>query len=179
MNPITKLTLITVVALLLARPTVATDVECFAVSDSGLGLAPLDNPDSCYVPHKWWELRGETKWQGIWELRWWDGWVHTGPYVDGKKHGRWELRRGGEVHTGQYAGDKPHGQWEERYASGTVLTKNYINGMRHGWWEEIILRDGSKRTGHYVDGKKHGRWTKQLLDGTVITENYVNGVLQE
>ena len=44
------------------------------------------NPEHCYLRN--------GKWTGIWEERYADGRVQTGPYVNGKQQGIWEARGG-------------------------------------------------------------------------------------
>ena len=87
-------------------------------------------------------MNGER--HGQWELRWADGGVHIGPIVDGKRNGQWEWR---------YVIEKT--DWNEEQTG--VSKGPYVDGKRHGRWE-IRHSDGTVKIGHFVDGKKHGEW---------------------
>lgn len=167
---ICKRTLLTITALLFATPIFATDY-CVAVerADDDGKVTPLDsNLGSCYG---WF-----GKWQGIWELRFADGQVETGTYVNDKQHGLWKQRDpDGRVDVGPVVNGKRHGLWVLRLANGVVETGQFVDGKRHGWWKfEGNIVGG----GRYVSGKRHGRWEAQLPDGTVKILNFVNGTLQ-
>lgn len=86
-----------------------------------------DNPDSCY-------LFGKRS--GLWELRFADGRVESGPMVQGNGHGRWEIRTAnGDFTAGPTVHGKKHGQWEERFANGTVAIGPYVDHQMHGQWQ--------------------------------------------
>ena len=72
-------------------------------------------------------LRNGKK-QGRGVLRFAGGTVEEGPYVDGKRHGRWVRRLAGVVLEGPYVDGKQHGQWVVRFANGTVWENTYVNG---------------------------------------------------
>ena len=110
--------------LLIALPAMAVE-NCIAVQkkEGDRELSALaTNPDYCYTRN--------GKWTGIWEVRYANGNVDTGPMVDGKRHWQWEFRHAdGIVGTGPYVDGKQHGQWEFRFADGSVIHNNIINGQ--------------------------------------------------
>ena len=54
-----------------------------------------------------------------------------GPYVDGKKHGRWTERLAdGGVAEGPYVDDKPHGRWTLRFGDGSTKVREFRHGER-------------------------------------------------
>ena len=88
--------------------------------------------------------------QGHWYEDWADGNEWDGPYVDGKRHGRWELR-----------------------GEGFYVGKSKENGSR------LVLSKRGEWDGPYVDGKRHGRWSlRSLASGSTVREEfYANGDL--
>ena len=90
----------------------------------------------------------------------WPSWnVKKGPYVEGKRHGRWVEHYD---HLGEYLWEGP-----------------YVEGKKYGDWVIYRRRDKKKRVrggGSYVEGKRHGRWvwysSRKKLEGT-----YKNGEL--
>ena len=56
--------------------------------------------------------------------------VSTGRLQDGKRTGRWVIRFGnGTVWEGPYVNDKKHGRWVWRDADGSVEIETYVNGV--------------------------------------------------
>ena len=55
----------------------------------------------------------------------------NGPYVDGKKHGRWVFRfADGGVQEGSYVDGKNHGRWVFRLAGGSVVSETtWVDGV--------------------------------------------------
>ncbi len=128
------------------------------------------NPASCY-------RNGEP--HGLWEMRFADGMVQTGTFVDGKKHGSWEERdESGFVSIGIYVDDKRHGQWEERLPDRTVWTGSYVDDKPHGQWE-VRFANGDVNTGPFVEGEQHGQWEMRLADGKVANHTYHHGELRK
>ena len=103
---------------------------CVATNDGEYVYPAASNADFCY--------RHDDEWQGRWEVRGvddFDGEVSTGPYVDGKRHGRWKIRTtDGEVFTGRYVNDDWHGQWDLRTAGSNLWTARFVRGERQGDW---------------------------------------------
>ena len=116
----------------------------------------------------------DGKRHGRWVVRYADGSVHEGPYVDGKAHGRWVARGAdGTVGKGPVVDGKQHGHWVVRQADGDVHEGPYVDGKRHGRW---VAReaDGTVAEGPVVDDKRHGHWVVRLADGTVWEGPYVD-----
>lgn len=121
---------------------------------------------SIYNVHRWFEHW--YRWYGRWSL---PGYGDThrkaleeGPYVEGKRHGRWVVRRSYGINLptqyssdynhiikqeGPYVGDKKHGDWIHYFSDGNVEAK-----------------------GSYVDNKKHGDWIHYFPDGSVRIKAY-------
>ena len=118
--------------------------------------------------------------QGTGTLKWaWDGHQEdieaTGRLRTGKRHGRWVMRwADGGVSEGPYVEGKRHGPWEERWANGTVGEGLYVEGKRHGRW---IIRDanGIVNEGPYLEGKQHGKWVARQGRRVVAQARFVEG----
>ena len=129
--------------LLAANPVAAHHVECIG----DLVLGELTEHAHCFKD-------GEL--HGRWEVRYADGDVATGPYVNGKQHGQWEYRHAdGGIDTGPMVDGNRHGRWEVRPAKGPVEIGSYVNGKRHGLWEDHwgrgIVSCNTFKNGEYVD----------------------------
>ena len=115
---------------------------------------------------------------GQWVVRYADGDVSEGPYVDGKRHGQWVLRTAdGDVQEGPYVDGKRHGQWVLRFADGRVEEGPVVDGKQHGQWVARAA-DGDVQEGPIVDGKHHGQWVRRYADGTTECDEYVHGEYQ-
>ena len=114
--------------------------------------------------------------QGTGALKWsWDDDQETiettGRLRAGKRHGGWVMRwADGGVSEGPYVEGKRHGPWVERWANGTVGEGRYVEGQRHGKW---VIRDGYGvvNEGPYLEGKQHGKWVARR-DGRVVAEGH-------
>ena len=124
-----------------------------------------------------------------WELRTWDD--ASGSYVDGKRHGDWELSKNNEDDIekkyydvnwmrwkGPFVDGKPHGVWRQEASDGTIKGCYYQEGKKRDCW---LYKDGLGNTydGPIVVGKKHGVWNEFYFlteDHTLYIEgSYVNG----
>ena len=115
------------------------------------------------------------KMHGPWVVRFANGSVHEGPYVEGKRHGQWVERfADGGAAEGSWVEDKRHGQWILRYPNGDVWRGPFVNGKRHGDWIERNA-DGTSRQGPYVEGIKQGDWVEHDDDGTSRRGSYKEG----
>ena len=110
--------------------------------------------------------------EGIAEYRWGDGYSHTGPIFDGKKHGTWTKRKNGHlIDRGPFVNGKKHGIWvvtnygyvDSRGYALPVETGPYVNGKKAGVWEKKWK--GATFKGAYVDGKQDGVWVYTIFDG--------------
>ena len=104
---------------------------CLDGKASGQGTLTLWGGDLVYEGG----MRG-GKPHGYGTLRFADGAVHEGSYVDGERHGQWVERLAGDVFEGPYVDSKRHGQWVWRFVSGAVYEGPYVDGERHGQWVE-------------------------------------------
>ncbi len=78
------------------------------------------------------ELRS-GKWHGHWVVRYADGHVHEGPYVDGKAHGHWVIREAdGDVGEGPYVDDEKHGRWVYHWSNGKCAFLDFSRGEEIG-----------------------------------------------
>ena len=112
---------------------------------------------------------------GDWVWKYPDGQVESGPYVDGEQHGRWlvEPPDGGRL-EGPYVDGEKSGQWVETFASGNVGEGPYVEGQRNGHWV-WTYPDGQVESGPYVDGEQHGDWVELFANGNVAEGPYLNG----
>jgi len=73
--------------------------------------------------------------EGPWVIRFADGEVEEGPFVDGQRHGYWVGRGANDnVYEGPYVDGEPNGHWVVRFANGTVSEGPVVDGERHGQW---------------------------------------------
>ena len=150
--------------------------------------------DDIYYVHRWYEHW--YSWYGYWSLPG-SGNNHRealdeGPYVEGKRHGRWVVRRDYSIslpgweglpdsgwmvikQEGPYVGGRRHGDWVYYFPDGSVEAKgSYVNNERHGSWVHYFP-DGSVRIkASWVNNKRHGKWV--TTDGSYESfTSYVNG----
>ena len=96
----------------------------------------------------------------------------------GKKEGEWVERMmlAEELHTwrGPYVKGKRHGKWE---VVGLLTRKvwggPYVKGKRHGHWIGYLM--GLTTAGTYVDDERHGEWVYRHLNGYQSKGVYRNG----
>ena len=113
---------------------------------------------------------------GRWAIRFSNGLVEEGPYVAGNRHGHWVIRfPNGVVEEGPFVDAKRHGRWIVRFPIGTVEEGPFVDGRRHGRWIVRFLI-GTVEEGPFVDGKRHGHWIIRFPDETVEEGPYVDGV---
>ena len=116
--------------------------------------------------------------QGMGTLTWiWDGnrQTATGHVEGGKRSGYWVLRfADGGVEEGPFVEGEPNGHWVLRFANGNVEEGPMVNGQQNGHW---IVRnaDGTVGEGPVVEGTSHGNWVIRRADGTVEEWLYRNG----
>ena len=104
-----------------------------------------------------------------------DDWVHEGPYVYGKRSGRWiEKTADGAVLEGPYVDGEENGHWVLTFADGQVEEGPFVDGKRNGRW---VWRypDGQVEEGPYVDGEQHGDWMIRTAKGDVVEGPYSEG----
>ena len=117
----------------------------------------------------------EGKRYGQWVLRFANGTVEEGPYVEGKRLGRWVFRDAdGNVSEGPMVDGKQHGRWVARGADGTVAEGPMVDGKQHGRWVSRYA-NGNVAEGPYVEDKRHGRWVFRSANGNVEFYRFVNG----
>ena len=125
-----------------------------------------------------------------------DGDEWGGPYVNGKMHGHWIMRRWSlsysprkyqyHVSEGSYVEGQADGKWVTREGDGTILSEgSYVNGKRHGHWitdlhypeiyYENFARSGFIGEGSYVESEKHGKWVFRHPDGDIVKLEFRNG----
>ena len=122
-------------------------------------------------------------WYGRWAL---PGYGDThrealaeGPYVEGKRHGRWVVRHYyGIMHIfpdwmiikqeGPYVGGWKHGDWVYYFPDGSVEAKgSYANDEKHGDWVHYFP-DGSVRIKtSWAKGWRSGHWVWYNSNGDV------------
>ena len=98
-----------------------------------------------------------------------------GPYVDGKREGKWTLRwRNEDVGEAWYVNGKRHGRYVTRYPDGSGEEGMYVDGERHGRW---IGYTGNKEPGGgvYEHGTKQGEWVDHIGEYKTIRGPYVDG----
>lgn len=106
-------------------------------------------------------------------------WRHTGHLRAGRYHGEWDEDHTFGPQASYYAGRGPyvegarHGAWDLYFGKGFSDEGPYVDGKRHGVWVEMgedrfphIGRE--RREGPYVNGRRHGVWTITITR----TENY-------
>jgi len=123
-------------------------------------------------------------WYGYWSL---PGYGDThqdalaeGPYVEGKRHGRWVVRRCYGIdlsfsfdwmiikQEGPYVGGRRHGDWIYYFSNGNVEAKgSYVNNERHGDWVHYFPDGNVRIKASWANGKKSGHWVWYNWDGNV------------
>ena len=99
----------------------------------------------------------------------------VGPYVAGRKHGRWTLTQpDGSRHEGPYEHGKRHGHWTIAQGDGHRGEGPYLDGKKHGRWIEH-RPDGARAEGPYADGRRHGRWVVTSTEGHVQEGSFADG----
>ena len=88
---------------------------------------------------------------GHWTLRFSEGGVAEGPFVDGQRNGHWTLR----------------------FSDGGVAEGPFVDGQMHGHWVERFSTNVNE--GSWVEGQRHGQWVTRFSDGQVVEDSYVNG----
>ena len=124
------------------------------------------------------ELTGRLqagKMHSQWVLRFSDGDVVEGSYVDGQRHGQWVLRLAdGGVQEGPYVDGQQHGHWVLRFSDGTVQEGPMVEGQQQGHWV-VRLADGRVAEGPMVEGQQQGHYVVRSPDGTVQEGPMVEG----
>ncbi|MDD9856447.1 MAG: hypothetical protein OXU96_00110 [Gammaproteobacteria bacterium] len=115
---------------------------------------------------------------GYWVVRHADGCEERGIYVNGARHGHWDLRGYGNVSADQYVSSKQNGIWKLQGAYGGEAEGNMVNGKRHGRW---IFQNALSfvSEGPFVDGDRHGQWIFRAFDVAEVKAEYRHGVLVE
>ena len=93
--------------------------------------------------------------------------VSEGPYVEGKRHGKWVWRfPNGAAGGGSYVNGKKHGHWVDEVRG---------SHMQQGDYEDYTIQQSSyKAEGLYEEGKKQGLWVEHYRDGGTDEGSYVN-----
>ena len=114
------------------------------------------------------------KYTGNWVIRFANGQVEEGPYVDGERNGNWVIRfANGLVSEGPFVDGQQNGNWVVRFANGQVEEGPYVDGERNDNWV-IRFADGSVTEGSYVDGLRNGDWVHRGAAGFVSVFRYVD-----
>ena len=89
-----------------------------------------------------------------------------GPYVNGKRHGRWVKRwlyRGQvTISEGVYVNGNENGHWVVRSPDGEVWEGRRADGKNKGQWIGRNADGDVIASGTYVDGDRHGKWTAPI-----------------
>lgn len=96
------------------------------------------------------------KMSGHWVIRWSDGAVSEGPYVEGESSGHFVIR----------------------WPNGTVEEGPYVEGERSGLWV-VRYPAGEIEEGHFVEGWRDGDWIDRRPDGSCWSYSYVRGELRQ
>ena len=95
--------------------------------------------------------------EGTGTLTWsWDGNRQTeaGHLVGGKTNGHWVIRfTDGTIHEGSFVDAEESGHWVFRRADGTIAEGPFVNGQMHGSWM-IRFADGTVEERLYSDGER-------------------------
>ena len=117
----------------------------------------------------------DGKRDGHWVFTFPDSGIQEGPFVDGEKNGPWVLRYAdGSIEEGPVVAGQKNGHWVLRYADGAIHEGPLVDGQRNGHWAET-WPDGQIEEGPFVDGKEHGHWVIRYSDGDVAEGPYVEG----
>ncbi len=123
-----------------------------------------------------------------------DGEEWGGPYVKGKRHGKWVTRSVSyrdkskdRVTEGSYIEGKAHGKWVIREPDGTIRGGPYVNGEKHGKWVDrpnyiYFDSDFEQRfvgEGSYVESEEHGQWVYRHPNGDIIKAKWEDGSRQD
>jgi hypothetical protein len=105
--------------------------------------------------------------------------VHTGNYVNGKKHGFGVYETETYSYTGMFFENAITGKGTRKcFKSGDTFVGNFVNGVKQGkglLTNSVAGRDMSW-IGNWVDGRIHGDVQHTNPHGVVIQQHYVNGV---
>lgn len=145
---------------------------------------------------------GEKHGQG--EMRWSNGDVYKGSFVDDVRQGHGTLTFAAtnptEADGGEYAGDwtanQMHGNGTRRYPNGDLYVGEYVSGKRHGegrfyyangdlFWGQwkgnhmhgpgrYYYASGQRFEGVFLHSKRNGSGKLQRTDGTLEIFQYVN-----
>ena len=96
----------------------------------------------------------------------------------GRAQGYWEhVSEEGYVLSGSYVDGVRHGLWQDAFPDGRVFAQCYFkNGVQHG--EQEIIYNAEVIKTSWENGLAHGRFTKTCLETGEILDvaNYYNGV---
>ncbi len=94
-----------------------------------------------------------------------DGSVYAGPLVDGRLHGKGQLRKAnGDLYTGDFRDGVMDGKGIIEYASGAEFQGVMENGAAHGEGR-LVKADGTVYIGEFTHGEPHGTGTFEFADG--------------
>lgn len=105
----------------------------------------------------------------------------SGRLEEGRQNGPWvlvQLSRVGEEATraeGPFVDGRRHGRWIERHPLAGVQEGSYVDGQRNGHWIIRYEHNGTSVEGRYVNGRRHGRWVTRRGNGHVEESAYVDG----
>ena len=97
--------------------------------------------------------------------------AYTGAYANGKPNGLGTVRYpNGSVYTGQWVDGRREGHgFEECIARGTVYEGQWKNDRKHGNGGYRLKKSGAVYDGEFFQDKKNGRGTCRFADGDVYT----------
>ena len=118
-----------------------------------------------------------------------DGAVWGGPYVNGKRHGKWvwyivKSEDTDTVEEGSYVEGERQGEWVYRDPGGAIWGGGaYVEGKKHGRWVDwpnhwYLDEDFYRRfvgEGSYVEGEEQGEWVYRHPNGDILKIEWENG----
>ncbi len=104
-----------------------------------------------------------------------------GPYLAGKRHGRWTFwhPNGVPAKQGSFAQGLEEGVWTAYHPHGDRASEGeYVGGEEHGPWLYWDVQEPARIEGTWALGKRTGRWLDIGPDGRPVRERvYRNGRL--
>ena len=104
--------------------------------------------------------------------------TYTGPFVNGKRHGKgkfvWkEEKWKGDTYDGDWVEGKKHGKGKYTYASGNTYDGDWTNDTRTGKGV-FTYANGETYIGDFVKGRKHGKGKYTYASGNTYNGDWVN-----
>ena len=106
----------------------------------------------------------------------WKGDSYDGDWVEGKKQGTgtYFWASSGNTYTGDWVSDNRTGKGTFRFADGDVYVGEFVKGARHGKGK-YIYASGNVYDGDWVNGTRTGKGTYTYKNGDVYVGDFVEG----